>query len=221
MESNIKDVEKDILNISKQIDYAASLALNNTSEKAMRESVKHNKDAFDNNYKSWNKVGVAIKKKSATKENLEVQIYIPHTWLVDHEKGNIRSGMQLIPTKEFRNMYPGIKSNKAIKEKAKQLLSNKKKYRIFDTRINGNRYVMQAGILGDLKTGRNKYYKRKVAGARKKKVQNRSAVPLFLVKQSVKEKSILEFESTIRKTFEKDFNKNFIKAFRYAIKTAK
>lgn len=228
IETNIKEVTKRIKAYEKkQIPYAVSLALNNTAEIAMK-AMKHKIDKDFDVTASWNKVGgkYGLKKKRASKKNLEVEVFIPKAnyWMEDHEKGDIRvgeKGVILIPTFYFKNMYPNLKTNKQIKKKAQSLLSNKSKKRIFEGTIRGDKYIMQAGILGDVKQRKNKFYKKKVSGKKKKKIGNRSAVPLFLIKESVKEKPRLDFYETIPKVFEKNINKEFSKAFEFAMRTAK
>ncbi len=222
--SNIKEIIKGLDDFGKkQLPFAESLALNRTALIA-QNAIKHKIDKdFNVTSKSWNKVGgkFGIKKKAATKRNTEVMIYIPdiNTWIEDHEAGDIRRGMQLIPTKDFRKIYK-VKTNKAIKNRAKTLLSDKSKYRIFEATINGDRYIMQR-LKGKI-DGRRRLRSKKTGRLLKpKKVLRRDAVPLFLIKDSVKEKARLGFYETITKVFEKNIEKEFSKAFDYAMATAK
>lgn len=221
LSSKLSDIEK------RQIPYATKIALNKTAENAMKEHVTHVNKTFDINT-SWNKVGgrVGIKKKSATKSKLEVEIYVPdkNTWIQDHEKGDKRQGLQLVPTDGFRDVFPKVKKHKAIKLLAKKLLSNKSKYRIFEAPIKKGSSTMaiHQRVKGKRKGTRFKRYKNKKGEIRRtRRALVRSAVPLFIIKKSVQEKSILKFYSNIEGVFKKRFNENFNKAFKYALSTAK
>lgn len=222
--SNIKEIIKGLNDFEKkQLPFAESLALNRTALIA-QNAIKHKIDKdFNVTSKSWNKVGgkFGIKKKAATKRNPEVMIYIPdiNTWIEDHERGDIRTGVQLIPTRGFRKIYK-LKTNKAIKKKAKTLLSDKSKYRIFEATINGDRYIMQR-LKGKIDGKRRLKSKKTGRLLKPKKVLRRDVVPLFLIKDNVKEKARLGFYETIVKVFEKNIDKEFSKAFDYAMATAR
>jgi len=224
IKSNINEIIKGINDFEKkQLPFAESLALNRTALIA-QNAIKHKIDRdFNVTSKSWNKVGgkFGIKKKAATKRNPEVTIFIPNinTWIEDHEEGDVRSGMQLIPTKQFAKRYK-LKTNKAIKRKALTLLSDKSKYRIFEATINGDRYIMQR-LKGKIEGKRRLRSKKTGRLLKPKKVLRRDAVPLFLIKNSVKEKARLGFYETITKVFEKNIEKEFSKAFDYAMETAR
>lgn len=225
IKSNINDVIKGLNNFDKkQLPYAISVTLNNTAEIAMKAMKQKIDSDFTVTSQSWNKVGgkFGIKKKRATKVNSTVEIFIPdaNTWIEDHEEGNIRTGLQLIPTKEFKNQFPNLKTNRSIKKKAQNLLANKTKNRIFEAKVNNDDYIFQrkkgkvAGTrqLKSKKTGRL---------LKAKKILNRESVPLFLIKNMVKEKKRLDFYSTIQKVFTKNIDKEFNNALKYAISTAK
>ena len=225
--SNIGDISKMIKNFeSKQIDYAAKVALNNTAEIAMSAGVKKIAKDFKITA-AWNKVGgkYGLRKKSATKDKQYVEIFIPdaNTWIRDHENGSIRAGTQLIPTKYFKSLYPKAITNAQIKAKAKTLLKNQSKNRIFRSKISGNEYFMQR------KKGKQKRkntfgkFNKKGKAIRSKagKVDVRVAFPLFLIAKDVQETKKLEFYNTINSEFNKNLNKEFFKALEYAMKTAK
>ena len=222
IESNIQEIIKGLDDLGrKQLPFAESLALNRTALIA-QNAIKHKIDKdFNVTSKSWNKVGgkFGIKKKAATKRNTEVTIFIPdiNTWIEDHEAGDLRTGMQLIPTREFRKRYK-LKTNKAVKKKASLLLSDKSKNRIFEATINGERYIMQR-LKGKIDGKRRPRSKKTGRLLKPKKILRRDAVPLFLIKEQVKEKARLGFYETITKVFEKNIEKEFGKAFDYAIRT--
>ena len=222
--SNINQIIKEMGEFgSKQIPFATSLALNNTADIAM-QALKHKIDKDFNITASWNKVGgkYGIKKKRATKKMQYVDIYIPNTntWIEDHEHGDIRNRTQLIPTKEFKKLYPRLKTNRSIKKKASLLLSDKSKNRIFKANIGDNEYLMQR--LKGKQDGVRRLRSEKTGRLLKaKKVLRRDAVPLFLIKSAVKEKSILGFHSTIVKVFEKNIEKEFYTALEFSVRTAR
>jgi len=230
IETNINEVIRGLSDLEKQVNFASQLTLNRVAEKAMKAQVKQNKSAFDITDKNWNKVGVGIKKESATKENLEVEIYIPHDWLDDHEDGGMRAN-QLIPTNGFKELFPNLKTNRAIKKKAQQLLNNKAKNRIFEAPLTtGWNKRSEGSKYGTMAIFQRK--KGKVDGTRQRrgksgrllkarKVLNRDAIPLFIIAKSVKEKPTLEFYKTVTKVVEKNIEKEFYKALKYAISTAK
>jgi len=217
--SNIEQIIQELGDFEKkQLPFATSLALNNTAKIAMK-AMKHKIDKDFNVTASWNKVGgkYGIKKVSATKQRLYVDIYIPNTntWMEDHETGDERTGLQLIPTKALKKQYPKLNTNRKIKNFAKKMLSDKLKNRIFEDNLNGDRYIFQ-GIKGK----KNKY------GIRSgKKLKSKATfwrrVPLFLIKQGVKEKATLDFSKTIKNVFEKNIEKEFYKALEYAVWTAR
>jgi hypothetical protein len=243
IESNIKDFIKGLDDLDKkQLPYAFQVALNKTAELAMQSTKKQIDETF-NISQSWNTVGgkFGIKKKSATKSNLEVEIFIPNEnkWIQDHEEGGVRTGIQLIPTKGFYALFPKLKNkSKKIKEKANQLLSDKAKYRIFDAPIttgygekrkegssNGTMAIYQR-VKGNSMMPRQKAYRKKTKGGKiikstAGKVILRNAIPLFIIKDSVKQKPILKFKDSIMDSFNKNFDLEFEKAFDYAINTAK
>jgi len=222
--SNIEQIIQELGDFEKkQLPFATSLALNNTAEIAMK-AMKHKIDKDFNVTASWNRVGgkYGIKKQRATKNKLYVDIYIPNknSWIEDHEDGDERTGLQLIPTKAFKKLYPKLKTNRSIKKKATTLLADKSKNRIFEANIGGDKYLMQRlkgkqdGVrrLRSAKSGRL---------LKAKKVLRRDVVPLFLIKNAVKEKAVLGFNSTITKVFEKNIAKEFYKALEYAVWTAR
>lgn len=243
IESNIKEIVGGLNDLDKkQIPYSIQVALNNTAELAMKST----KEQIDNSFNissSWNKVGgkFGIKKKSATKNNLEVEIFIPNTnkWITDHESGEMRDGLQLIPTKAFYQLFPTLrKKSRKIKEKAKQLLSNKSKYRIFDAPIktgygeikkegstHGTMAIFQR-VKGKSTNSRQKAFRTKnkkgqVIKSKAGKILLREAIPLFIIKNSVKQKPILKFMDNIKKEVNKNFENEFKKAFAYALSTRK
>jgi len=222
VESNIDNIIKEMSALdSNQIPFATSLALNNTADIALK-AMKNKIDKDFNITSSWNKIGgkYGVKKIRSTKTRQYVDILIPNTWMQEHEGGDIRSGLQLIPTKEFKRLYPNLKTNRSIKKKASTLLSNKSKNRIFDADINGDKYIMQR--LKGKADGRRRLKSKKTGRLLKpKKVLRRDAVPLFLVKSVVKEKKRLGFEKTIESVFSKNIDKEFYIALEYAIRTAK
>lgn len=243
IESNIKDFINSLDDLEKkQLPYAFQVALNNTAEIAIKSTKQHIDETF-NISQSWNTVGgkFGIKKKSATKSNLEVEIYIPNEnkWIGDHEDGTTRLGLQLIPTKGFYALFPKLKNkSKKIKEKANQLLSDKSKYRIFDaplttgygeSRKEGSSHGTMAiyqRVKGNSIVPRQKAYRKrtkngKIIKSTAGKVILRNAIPLFIIKNSVKENPILKFKDNITDSFNKNFNREFEKAFDYAISTAK
>jgi hypothetical protein len=220
--SNIEQMIKKLSDIEKkQIPYATSVALNNTAEIAMK-AMKHKIDKDFDITASWNKVGgkYGIKKKRATKKNLQVEIFIPNanTWIEDHQEGDTRYN-QLVPTKVFKKLYPNLKTNRAIKKKAQSLLGDASKNRIFEAKIDGDKYIMQREK-GKIQ-GKRRLRGKSGRLLKPKKVFNRSVYPLFLVADQAKQTKKLEFYSTIIDGFEKNFNKEFDKAFEYAIRTAK
>lgn len=221
--SNINQIIKQIENVEKkQIPYATSVALNNTAEIAMKD-MKNKIDKDFNITSPWNKVGAkhGIKKKRATKKNLEVEIFIPdtNTWLEDHEDGDKRSGLQLIPTRLFKEKF-SLTTNRSIKKKAQTLLNNKSKYRIFEAESKGVKYIFQREK-GKVDGKRRLKSKKTGKLLKAKKVLNRKAIPLFIIKNNVKQNPILEFEKTIISSVNKNFSKEFSKAFEYAMRTAK
>jgi len=243
--SNIAELIKEMTDFEKkQIPYASQVALNNTAEIAMKAVSK----SWDREYHitgAWNKVGgqAGIKKRSANKKHLEnwVDIYVPekNTWLADHEGGALRDGTQLIPTKYFKLMFPTIVKNAAIKKKARLLLNNKSKYKMFEAKIKGKSYFMMR--LKGRKEGKKLYrndkgqyssnttaslvngrYGKNGRVLKQKKVQTSDAVPLFLIKRGgVKIKDTSDFNVIIKKVFEKNLDKQFDRALEYAMFTAK
>ena len=222
--SNISNLIKEISEFDKkQIPFATSLALNNTADIAM-QAIKHKIDRDFNVTAAWNKVGgkYGVKKQRASKNKMYVDIFIPeiNTWIEDHERGDVRSRTQLIPTKQFKKLYPKLKTNRSVKNKANALLSNKSKNRIFEANIGGNKYLMQR--LKGKQNGVRRLRSEKTGRLLKaKKALRRDVVPLFLIKSAVKEKSILGFHSTITKVFEKNIDKEFYAALEFAVRTAR
>jgi len=227
IKTNIKEVAKGLSDFEKkQIPYATSVALNNTAEISMK-IMKSKIDKEFNITSSWNKVGgkYGIKKKRATKNNLEVEIYIPNEnkWIDDHEKGDTRNSVQLIPTKGFKKLYGRLRTNRSIKKKATTLLSNKSKYRIFEAPLKtgyGTMAIFQR-LKGKVQ-GKRRLRSTKTGRLLKaKKVLRQDVVPLFIIKESVKEKAILHFHETVLDSVKNNINKEFDKAIGYAIKTSK
>ena len=232
--SNITEFIKGLNDFEKkQLPYASSVALNNAAEIAMKNVSKSIDKNFDIT-SSWNKVGgkFGVKKNRASKKNLEVEIFIPksNTWITDHEDGEERT-TQLIPTNAFKKLFPTLKTNRSIKRKAKTLLSNKSKNRIFEAPLttgfgnkrqegskHGTRAIFQR-VKGKTDGSRRLRSKKSGRLLKAKKVFNRDAIPLFIIKDLVKENPILGFEKTIKNTFDKDFNNEFSKAFNYAMST--
>jgi len=93
-------------------------------------------------------------------------------------------------------------------------LSNKLKNRIFEDELDGDKYLFQ-GIKGK----KNKFGK-KSGKKLKGKAMFWRRVPLFLIKQSVKEKAKLDFTKTITNEFEKNISKEFTKALEHAMLTS-
>lgn len=225
--SNKSEINKIIKSLTdlekKQIPYATSLALNNTAEIAMK-AMKHKIDKDFNVTASWNKVGgkFGVKKRKATKRNLEVEIYIPtsNTWIEDHQDGDIRTN-QLIPTKEFSKLFPTLKTNRSIKKKATTLLSNKAKNRIFEAKAPSGVKAIFQRVKGKQDGVRRRKSAKTGRLLKARRVLRRDAIPLFIIKSSVKEKPTLEFYDTILRVFEKNISEEFSKALKYAIKTAK
>ena len=222
--SNIQEIINGLGDFEKnQLPFATSLALNNTANIAM-QVMKHKIDEDFNVTASWNKVGgkYGVKKVRATKQRLYVDIYMPdtNTWMEDHETGDERAGLQLIPTRVFKSLYSRLKTNRSIKKKASTLLADKSKNRIFEANIGSHKYLMQRakgkqdGVrrLRSARTGRL---------LKAKKVLRRDAVPLFLIKNVVKEKATLEFSKTIKNRFEENISEEFRKAMDYAVWTAR
>ena len=221
--SNIEEVVSGLSDLDKkQIPYAASLALNKTAEVAMSAMVQHTGKEF-NVTAAWNKVGgkYGIKKRRAKKTDLSVTIFIPseNTWIEDHQDASTRTGKILIPTKEFFKHFK-VKTNRSVKKKASTLLAAKSKNRIFQANINGDDYLMQR-LKGKVDGSRRLKSKKTSRLLKAKKVLRRDAIPLFIIKDRVKETKKLEFFRTITASFESEFNKQFDTAFEYAMRTAK
>lgn len=221
--TNINEIMNDISDLDRrQIPYATSLALNKTAEEAMQKMVIRIGEKFKVTA-SWNKVGgkYGIKKIRAKKNDLAVTIYIPdaNTWIEDHQDAGIRTGTILIPTEAFKNRF-NLRTNRSIKKKAKTLLSNKSKNRIFKAHINGDEYVMQR-VKGKVDGVRRLRSSRTGRLLRAKKVLRRDAIPLFIIKSRVEETRKLEFFRTITASFSSDFNRQFDSAFEYAMSTAR
>ena len=231
--SNIEQIIKELGDFEKtQLPSATQVSLNNTAEIAMQIMKKKIDKDFDVNGK-WNKVGgkAGIKKRAADKKRIEdgVEIFIPEEnwWLEDHEYGATRNN-QLIPTRGFKALFPKITQHKAIKKQAKELLSNKKKYRIFEAPLTSGsttRAIFQR-VKGTSYLPRKKSYlkknkKGKIYKSRAGKVLLRNAVPLFIYKSTVKENEILDFKETILGVFQKEIDTEFSKALKYAMSKAK
>jgi len=226
----------------KQIPYATAQALKYTAATAQSDVSKHIEQTFDVS-NGWYKEGrrYGPKKTTPNKHNLRVTIYMDRPgsgqehWIEDHESGELRRADGgrgiLVPTHYFEKLF-GRKKNRAAKKKAQTMLGNKKKYRVFEAPIRvgsgSNRRI--GSKHGDTAI----YYvpKGKTEGKRSrvgktgrklkpKKILNRKAFPLWIVKEEVKEKPRLEFERTIRKRFERDFNKEFYKQFDRAMANRK
>ncbi len=227
--SNTNEIIRELTDIERnQIPYATSLALNNTAEIAMLYMTKKIDKDFNVTAK-WNKVGgrAGIKKKRATKNKHNVEIYIPSAnhWIQDHEDGETREGNIFIPTKGFKYLYPSIRTNRAIKKKAKTLLSNKSRNRIFEAKLNGGKGNSTKAIFQRVKgkdAGTRRLRSKKTGRLLKtKKVFGRTVIPIFIIKQSVKQNAILDFNETIFNVFNNKFEIEFGKAFDYAINTSK
>ena len=221
-----KDIESFIKELDqagkKQLSFASAKALNDTAKIAQTDMSNHiaaNFDVQSGWYLPNRKFGV--KKKNATKRNTAVTIFMQRRgkehWIEDHESGDTRT-MQLVPTKYFQRMYTA--KHAATKRKAKALLSNKRKNRIFEVNKNGKTYIYQAGILGSIKRRKDFKSSRRTRG-RKGKVLNRAAVPIFIVADKAKETPKLGFEVTITKSFEKNFKQIFFNNFNWAMFTGK
>lgn len=209
----------------KQLPFAISKSLNATAKIAQQDVANHIADTFEvsNGWYLPNR-RYGVKKKSATKQKTSVTIYMDRPggskehWIEDHNSGDSRS-MQLVPTKYFMRMYGG--KNAAIKRKAKSLLSNRSRNRIFDAKIGSKTYIFQGGIMGNVAKRKDVKSRRKVRGFRRRRVTNRAAVPLFLVANTVHEKPVLRFEQTVENSFEKNFAQKFYNDFNWAMFTAK
>lgn len=225
IDSNINEIINGLNDLEKkQIPYATSLALNNTAQQAMK-AMKNKIDKDFGVTASWNKVGgkYGIRKKSSTKKNLEVEIFFPvsNTWITDHERGDVRDSMQLIPTEYFKLAYPSIKTNRAIKKKAKQLLNNQTKHMIYLAPLGNGNMAFYQRIKGKSQGQRQLRSRKSGRLLKAKKILNRGAVPLFLIKSKVKEKARLDFNETIIKVFNKNIDREFYRALVNAMSTAK
>jgi len=217
LESNIKKVIKSFESLEKkQMPYAQSLALNRTAD-IVRKDITNKIDRDFKLTASWNKFNgkYGVKRTNATKKKLEVDIYFPKVrgeqhWIERHEYAASRYPMVgdeiFIPTKLFFKRYK-IKTNKGVKKKLITLLSNKSKYKIFEAEVKGDRYIMQNIATPKRTTARNASRMKKVSRA-----MMRDAIPLFVIKSSVRIKPKLDFYKTARKSVDDNYKKEFSKA---------
>ena len=241
MKSNIKDVKKYIDSIPNQIKFAASNALNKTTDTAL-QSVQDELSSHFDITTSWYKVGnkFGARAKKSTKNNLVSILGISRGgstnsfngnisllggkehWIYDHEGGGIRSPLNssdiLIPTKKLLGRIGSIKG-RAGRTKLNKFM-DKSKNTIFERNIGGNRYLLSrskrlisGSSYGTTPTGR--------VSKKKIKVQSRSTVLLFLIKKKVRIKDDFDFFSPIVEVFNRDLQKNFDIAFNEALRTMK
>jgi len=213
-----------------QLPFAQSKALNAVADNIRNEVVRHIDKTFEITNKSWNKFNgqFSVKRTSASKKNLEVTIFFPKVrgqrhFIERHQYSGSRYPIVgdeiFVPTNMFFKAYP-VKTNKGVKLKLSKLLSDKKKNRIFEATINGNRYIMQRakGREPGIKTRISEKTGRRL---KPKSILERSAVPLFLIKSRVKQRPELEFYKIANKVEKKTYKKEFDKAMAYAMATAK
>jgi len=223
IESNIDEIIKVMSFVEKQIDFAASKALNDTATQAQKDVSKHIKATYKvDTRQKWHQVNAkfGVQRTAATKRDLNVEVYIPpqNTWIKDHELGESRVGLQLIPTDYFYEQYKERK-NIAIKKRAKTLLRNKKSKGIFEKKINGNDYIVQK-VKKDAQRRRRSAKSGKMLKLRKQ-VFGTDFIPLFLIKKRVQEKATLNFNDIVIDRFDNSYSSNFYKALKNAMKTAK
>lgn len=237
--SNDKVIINFYQSIGKQLLYAGGLALNDTSIMATKNVQKELQAEFDITTswaKAGNKYGARKSKPEKTKTNVSQYVGIlkggsantlrtvnevsgKDHWIYDHETGAIRrakdGGDILIPTKALLQKVKTTKGRVGRKRVSKLL--DKNKNHIFQTKINGNDYIMgrpekkvPGKRFGFTPTGRR--------SKRKLKVYQRP-IPLFLIKKQVKEKKTFHFVSNVMGTFNDNFKTNFSKRFREAVRT--
>lgn len=240
MKSNIRQVQKYIDSIPRQIKYASSNALNKTTDTALQAVENELAQSFKVS-SSWYKVGnkFGARAKKSTKDNLVSIMGISRGgsvssfnsnistlggskehWIYDHEGGATREGQNggdiLVPTNVLLGIV-GSTKGRAGRKKVNSLLG--KKNTVFEKEIKGRKYLLARS---NKKVSGSKFAKTASGKTSKKrtKVQARAQV-LFLITKKVKIKDSFDFFTPIINVFNRDLQSNFDKAFAEAIRTMK